>query len=113
MDRFRFAVLKLSCGRLDRLRDLVRLAKTDWRDLLVAVICWNASTPIASWLPTRTWRLVDGILESLRGMLTVCRQSVEVFVCEANWPTANLKRVAIPIWTTGRTRTYTASMLFA
>ncbi|HEV2398590.1 MAG TPA: hypothetical protein VGS27_16720 [Candidatus Sulfotelmatobacter sp.] len=36
LERFRFAVLKLSQGRMDKLRDAVKLANTDWRDLLVA-----------------------------------------------------------------------------
>ena len=36
LDRLRFAVLKLSAGRLERLRDAIELAKQDWRDLLMA-----------------------------------------------------------------------------
>ncbi|MGZ6141976.1 MAG: hypothetical protein ACXWLM_01500, partial [Myxococcales bacterium] len=36
LERVRFAALKLSHGRLDWLRSAIRLAKTDWRDLLVA-----------------------------------------------------------------------------
>jgi hypothetical protein len=36
LERFRFAALKLSGGDLGRLRQAVDLAKTDWRDLLVA-----------------------------------------------------------------------------
>ena len=36
LERFRFAALKLSEGRIDLLREAVELAKTDWRDLLVA-----------------------------------------------------------------------------
>jgi len=36
LERFRFAVLKLSRGEIGRLRDAVRLANRDWRDLLVA-----------------------------------------------------------------------------
>jgi hypothetical protein len=55
MDRFRFAALKLSCGNLDRLRDAVRLAKTDWRDLLVAAGFAERIDAHASWLPDRTW----------------------------------------------------------
>lgn len=38
LDRFRFAALKLSGGSLNRLRAAVQLAKTDWRDLLVAAL---------------------------------------------------------------------------
>jgi len=55
MDRFRFAALKLSCGNLDRLRDAVRLAKIDWRDLLVAAGFAEHVDAHASWLPDRTW----------------------------------------------------------
>jgi len=36
LERIRFAVLKLSGGTLAGLADAIRLAKTDWRDLLVA-----------------------------------------------------------------------------
>lgn len=36
IDRLRHAVMKLSGGRLRGLRDAVRLAKEDWRDLLMA-----------------------------------------------------------------------------
>lgn len=36
LERVRFAVLRLSGGRLDDLARAVCLAQTDWRDLLVA-----------------------------------------------------------------------------
>ena len=36
LERVRFAALRLSGGRLDRLAKAVELAQTDWRDLLVA-----------------------------------------------------------------------------
>jgi hypothetical protein len=36
LERFRFAVLKLSEGDLAKLKSALNLAKTDWRDLLVA-----------------------------------------------------------------------------
>ena len=36
LERFRFAALKLSGGDLNVLRNAIELAKTDWRDLLVA-----------------------------------------------------------------------------
>ena len=36
LDRLRFAVLKLSEGSLDKFDSAIDLAKTDWRDLLVA-----------------------------------------------------------------------------
>jgi len=36
IERIRFAVLKLSGGDLDALERAVGLAKTDWRDVLVA-----------------------------------------------------------------------------
>ena len=36
MERFRFAVIKLSEGKIDKLHDVMELAQSDWRDLLVA-----------------------------------------------------------------------------
>jgi len=36
LERFRFAVLKLSQGNLEELHRAVQLAKVDWRDLLMA-----------------------------------------------------------------------------
>ncbi len=36
LERVRFAALKISDGDLEKLRRAVALAKTDWRDLLVA-----------------------------------------------------------------------------
>jgi hypothetical protein len=36
LERFRFAALKLSNGKLDQLRSAVELGKSDWRDLLVS-----------------------------------------------------------------------------
>lgn len=36
MDRVRLAVLKLSGGDREKLRAVIQLAKTDWRDVLVA-----------------------------------------------------------------------------
>jgi hypothetical protein len=36
LERLRFAAIRLSGGSLPRLRDAIELAKTDWRDLLVA-----------------------------------------------------------------------------
>ena len=36
LERIRLAVLKLSGGDLARLRDAIALARTDWRDVLVA-----------------------------------------------------------------------------
>ena len=35
LERRRFAALKVSDGRIDKLREAVELAKADWRDLLV------------------------------------------------------------------------------
>ncbi len=36
LERYRFAALKLSGGDLAKLREVVTLAKRDWRDLVVA-----------------------------------------------------------------------------
>jgi hypothetical protein len=55
MDRYRFAVLKLSQGNLPEFRDAIRLAKADWRDLLVAAGFANHLDAHAAWLPERAW----------------------------------------------------------
>jgi len=54
MERFRFAALKLSHGRLAELQQAVDLAKTDWRDLLVAA-AFDTLNSHQSWLPEKTW----------------------------------------------------------
>lgn len=51
MDRFRFAVLKLSDGDLSELDKALRLANTDWRDLLMAAGFGESLTAHESWLP--------------------------------------------------------------
>ena len=53
MDRFRFAVLKLSEGDLSELDKALRLANTDWRDLLMAAGFGESLTAHESWLPER------------------------------------------------------------
>ena len=35
LERIRFAALKLSEGRIEKLKESIQLAKIDWRDLLV------------------------------------------------------------------------------
>ena len=54
MERFRFAALKLSHGDLVELRKAIDLAKTDWRDLLVAAR-FETLNSHESWLPEKTW----------------------------------------------------------
>ena len=56
MDRFRFAALKLSEGNLTKLDEALHLAKTDWRDLLMAAGFGESSTVHQAWLPVQTWR---------------------------------------------------------
>jgi len=51
MDRFRFAVLKLSEGELPKLEEALRLAKADWRDLLMAAGFGEGVTAHQSWMP--------------------------------------------------------------
>lgn len=51
MDRFRFAVLKLSEGDLSELDKALRLANTDWRDLLMAAGFGESLTVHETWLP--------------------------------------------------------------
>ena len=53
MDRFRFAVLKLSGGDLDKFDSAIQLAKTDWRDLLMAAGFGENLTAHESWLPKK------------------------------------------------------------
>ena len=52
-DRYRFAALKLGNGDFGKFQDAIRLAKTDWRDLLVAADFANDSTIHLSWFPDR------------------------------------------------------------
>jgi hypothetical protein len=47
----RFAALKLSAGGMDRLRKAIELAKTDWRDLLVAAEFANDVNAHKRWSP--------------------------------------------------------------
>lgn len=51
MDRYRFAVLKLSEGELPKLEKALRLAKADWRDLLMAAGFGESLTAHESWIP--------------------------------------------------------------
>jgi len=55
LDRIRFAVLKLSRGKLDQFDRALALAKIDWRDLLVAANFAEDVKAHVSWLPERTW----------------------------------------------------------
>lgn len=51
IDRFRFAVLKLSEGELEKLDQALRLARADWRDLLMAAGFGESLTAHQSWMP--------------------------------------------------------------
>lgn len=51
LERCRFAALKLSRGRMDGLREAVRLANTDWRDLLVAAGFADSVDAHKNWKP--------------------------------------------------------------
>ena len=55
IDRLRFAVLKVSRGRMDRLTAVVEAAKTDWRDVLLWAGFANNPQAHRSWLPKRNW----------------------------------------------------------
>ncbi len=52
LDRIRFAVLKLSGGRLDRLRKAIRQAQVDWRDVLMAAGFGESLTANVNWMPS-------------------------------------------------------------
>lgn len=56
LERFRFAVLKLSQGRLDILRRAIDLAQSDWRDLLMAADFGYDVTAHNRWLPANHGR---------------------------------------------------------
>jgi hypothetical protein len=50
LERFRFAVLNVSAGNIEKLKDAIKLAKADWRDLLMAAGFGELETH-KSWLP--------------------------------------------------------------
>ena len=52
MERVRFAVLKLSEGDLEKLRKAIKLAQTDWRDLLMAAGFGHDVNAHKIWSPT-------------------------------------------------------------
>jgi hypothetical protein len=56
VERFRFAALKLSEGRLDKLDHAIALAKSDWRDLLMAADFGRDVNAHWAWLPERKYR---------------------------------------------------------
>lgn len=51
LERIQFAVLKLSAGDIGKLIEAIRLARTDWRDLLFAAGFEGIGTH-AKWIPT-------------------------------------------------------------
>jgi len=53
LERLRFAALRFSGGRLDRLAEAVALAKKDWRDLLMASGFGHDPLAHRSWQPRR------------------------------------------------------------
>ena len=53
LERYRFAALKLSCGRIEKSQQAVELAQKDWRDLLVAAGYAHDAKAHESWRPER------------------------------------------------------------
>jgi hypothetical protein len=51
LERYRFAALKLSEGKLDKLQHAITLAQTDWRDLLIAAGFAHDTKAHEAWLP--------------------------------------------------------------
>jgi len=51
LERIRFSALKLSVGNIEKLREAIKLAKTDWRDLLVAAGFADDITAHKRWVP--------------------------------------------------------------
>ena len=54
LERFQFAALKLSEGKLNKLDCAVALCKRDWRDLLLAAGFAEGANAHLSWLPEQT-----------------------------------------------------------
>jgi len=52
LERFRFAALKLSAGNIEKLLEAIKLAKEDWRDLLVSAE-FGAVDAHKSWFPDK------------------------------------------------------------
>ncbi|GAA5181947.1 hypothetical protein GCM10025771_30060 [Niveibacterium umoris] len=50
LERVRAAALKLSQGSLDKLDEAIKLAQTDWRDVLLAAGFGHSVTAHQSWL---------------------------------------------------------------
>ena len=53
LERIRFSALKLSGGNIDKLKDAIKLAQTDWRDLLVAAGFGHDTTAHKRWIPQK------------------------------------------------------------
>jgi len=51
LERFRFAVLKISDGNMDALYEAISLAQRDWRDVLVAAGFGHDPRAHEHWLP--------------------------------------------------------------
>lgn len=58
-ERVRFAALKLSDGRIERLRNAIQLAKTDWRDLLMGAGFGNDVSAHKRWMPIAPRRMTQ------------------------------------------------------
>jgi hypothetical protein len=55
LERVRFAALKLSGGDLGELTAAIRLAKEDWRDLLMVSGFGHDPRAHKTWLPEKKW----------------------------------------------------------
>jgi hypothetical protein len=53
LERVRFAALRVSGGRFDRLREAISIAQRDWRDLLVEADFANDARAHEAWQPRR------------------------------------------------------------
>ena len=54
LERIRFAAIRVSGGDLERLREAIRLAQTDWRDVLVAAGFAERLDAHTLWQPRRS-----------------------------------------------------------
>jgi hypothetical protein len=55
LERTRFAVLKLSNGNMNQFKQAIKLAKSDWRDALVAAKFADDINEHENWLPAQKW----------------------------------------------------------
>jgi len=67
LERLRFAAIRLSSGHLGRLREVIQLAQTDWRDLLMCAGFGDDAQAHERWKPRPLDEtLLDGWVRGIR-----------------------------------------------